>query len=312
MNGIYDVVILGAGPAGLSAGIYAGRGCLDTLVIEKGQDGGQIAMTGSIENYPGQQLEGESGASLIARMAEQARRFGVQRVSDTIERAELAGEVKKLTGRRGVYLARTVILATGASPRPIGCRNEEQFVGGGISFCATCDAAFFQDLEVYVVGGGDAAVEEALHLTKYARRVTMIHRRDQLRAAKSIQEKAFHNPKLHFLWNTVVEEVGGEDGVLSSIMVRDLRTDQRTTLRADENDGMFGLFEFIGLTPCTRLFEGQVDLVGGYVRTDAELRTNLPGVFAAGDLRVKSFRQAITAAADGAIAAFQAGKYLEE
>ncbi len=311
MNNIYDVIILGAGPAGLSAALYAGRSCLKTLIIERGQDGGQIASTDEIENYPGQMVEGENGRSLVARMSEQAKKFGAERISDDIRSVELEGEVKKLVGGRGEYYGKTVILATGASPRPIGCRNESEFVGRGISFCATCDANFFEDLEVYVVGGGDAAVEEAIYLTKFARKVTVIHRRDQLRAAKSIQEKAFRNPKLSFIWDSVVEEVGGED-VLNRMTVRNVKTGGVTTYEADENDGLFGLFGFIGMNPNSGLFEGMVDMDHGYIKTDENMRTSIPGVYAAGDIRVKSLRQVITAAADGAIAAVQAEKYLAE
>lgn len=310
MSKIYDVIILGAGPAGLTAGLYAGRSRLSTLIIEKGQDGGQIAITNEIENYPGQQLEGESGPSLIARMTAQAEKFGVERARDSIKSVELDGEVKRLTGAKGdEYLAKTVILATGAFPRPIGCKNEGKFVGKGISFCATCDAAFFEDFEVFVVGGGDAAVEEAMYLTKFARKVTIIHRRDELRAAKSIQEKAFANPKLHFLWNSVVDEVDGDE-ILSKMVVKNTKTGELTTIEADEEDGMFGVFGFIGLLPNTGLYEGMVEMENGYIKTDDNMHTNLPGVFAAGDLRVKSLRQVVTAAADGAIAAMQAEKYI--
>ena len=191
MAKVYDLIILGAGPAGLSAAIYAGRDRLDTLLIEKGQDGGQIAITNEIENYPGSKVEGESGPSLIKRMSEQVAKFGAERVSDTIKSVELDGDVKVLHGANGDYQAKAVILATGAHPRPIGCKNEEKFVGRGISFCATCDANFFEDFEVYVVGGGNSAVEEAIYLTNYARKVTVIHRRDQLRADELVQEKAF-------------------------------------------------------------------------------------------------------------------------
>lgn len=309
MSKIYDVIILGAGPAGLAAGLYAGRSRLSTLILEKGQDGGQIAITNEIENYPGQSLEEESGPSLIARMTEQAKKFGAERVSDVIKAVELQGDVKKLTGNKGEYLARTVILATGAHPRPIGCKNEGKYVGKGISFCATCDAAFFEDFEVYVVGGGDAAVEEAMYLTKFARKVTVIHRRNELRAAKSIQEKAFQNPKLHFLWDTVVDEVDGEE-ILSKMIVKNTKTGALTTIEADPEDGMFGLFGFIGLLPNTGLFEGMVEMENGYIKTDEDMHTNLSGVFAAGDVRVKSLRQVVTAAADGAIAAMQAEKYI--
>ncbi len=310
MSELYDVIIIGAGPAGLSAGLYAGRARLSTLIIEKGQDGGQISITDEIENYPGQNPDGESGPELIARMTKQAEKFGAKRVSDTIKSVDLTGDVKKLTGTHGEYEARTVIIATGAFPRPIGCKNEGQFIGKGISFCATCDAAFFEDFEVFVVGGGDAAVEEAVYLTKFARKVTIIHRRDELRAAKSVQEKAFANDKIDFLWDTVVESVDG-DGILSSMVVRNKKTGELTTITADEEDGMFGLFGFIGYLPKSELFEGQVELQDGYILTDEDMRTNLSGVFAAGDIRVKSLRQVITAAADGAIAAVQAYKYLE-
>lgn len=309
MSKIYDVIVLGAGPAGLTAGLYSGRARLSTLVIEKGQDGGQIAITNEIENYPGQ-VEGDSGPSLIARMTKQCEHFGVERVSDMIKEVQLTGPVKKLVGVKGEYEAKCVIIATGAFPRPIGCKNEGKFVGKGISFCATCDASFFQDLEVYVVGGGDAAVEEAMYLTKFARKVTIIHRRDELRAAKSIQEKAFKNEKLHFMWNTVVDEVDGEDDILSKMIVKNTKTGELTTIEADEDDGLFGLFGFIGLLPKSDLFEGVIDMDKGYIKTDDNMHTNVEGVFAAGDIRVKSLRQVVTAAADGAIAAMQAEKYI--
>ena len=309
MSKIYDVIVLGAGPAGLTAGLYSGRARLSTLVIEKGQDGGQIAITNEIENYPGQ-VEGDSGPSLIARMTKQCEHFGVERVSDMIKEVELTGPVKKLIGVKGEYEAKCVIIATGAFPRPIGCKNECKFVGKGISVCATCDASFFQDLEVYVVGGGDAAVEEAMYLTKFARKVTIIHRRDELRAAKSIQEKAFKNEKLHFMWNTVVDEVDGEDDILSKMIVKNTKTGELTTIEADEDDGLFGLFGFIGLLPKSDLFEGVIDMDKGYIKTDDNMHTNVEGVYAAGDIRVKSLRQVVTAAADGAIAAMQAEKYI--
>lgn len=309
MSKIYDVIILGAGPAGLTAGLYAGRSRLSTLIIKKGQDGGQIALTDEVENYPGQLVEGETGHSLVARMSEQTQKFGAERCTDAIKSVELEGEVKKLTGAKGEYLARCVIIATGAFPKPIGCENEGRFTGMGISFCATCDGAFFKDLEVYVVGGGDSAVEEAIYLTRFARKVTIIHRRDQLRAVKAIQEKAFANPKIAFLWDSVVVRVDGKD-LLSSMTVRNVKTGELTTIEADKADGLFGLFGFIGYTPNSRLFEGMLEMENGYIRTDENMRTSIPGVFAAGDVRVKSLRQVVTAAADGAIAAMQAEKYI--
>ena len=308
---LYDLIILGAGPAGLSAALYAGRACLKTLLIEKAMPGGQITLTNDIENYPGQLLEGESGFSLTERMGQQADKFGVERAYDEITAIDLSGEEKVLTGLSGEYRAKAVILATGAHPKPIGCENEEQFTGRGISFCATCDGMFFRDLDVYVVGGGDSAVEEAIFLTRFARKVTIIHRRDQLRAVKAIQERAFANEKIDFLWNSVVEKVDGEDA-LSEITVRNVVTGERTVIRASEADGTFGLFGFVGYAPYTELFEGKVNMDKGYIVTDEDMHTSVPGVFAAGDLRMKSLRQVITAAADGAIAAMQAAKYIEE
>ncbi len=309
---IYDVIILGAGPAGLTAGLYAGRSRLSTLLIEKGQDGGQIAITSEIENYPGQMLEGETGPSLIERMTKQCEHFGVERVKDEIKSVELTSDIKTIKTVKGEYQAKTVVLATGAFPRPIGCKNEANFIGTGISFCATCDAAFFEDFEVYVVGGGDSAVEEAMYLTKFARKVTVIHRRDQLRAAQSIQERAFKTDKLHFMWDTVVEEVSG-DGMLSKMVVKNVKTGELTTIEADPEDGLFGLFGFVGMLPQTKLYEGQITMdERGYIITDDNMKTNLPGVYAAGDLRVKSLRQVVTAAADGAIAAMQIEHYLAQ
>lgn len=282
---------------------------MSTLIIEKGQDGGQIAITDEIENYPGQMVEGESGPSLIARMTEQAKKFGAERCSDVIKSVDLSGDVKKLVGAKGEYEAKCVIIATGAFPKPIGCENEGKFTGKGISFCATCDAAFFEDFEVYVVGGGDSAVEEAMYLTKFARKVTIIHRRDELRAAKSIQEKAFANPKIAFMWDSVVVKVDGDE-LLNTMTVKNTKTGELTEVKADEDDGLFGLFGFIGYNPNSQLFEGVLDMEHGYIKTDDNMHTSIPGVFAAGDIRVKSLRQVVTAAADGAIAAMQAEHYV--
>lgn len=309
MSKIYDVIILGAGPGGLAAGLYSGRNRVSTLIIERGKDGGQIAITDEIENYPGQIVEGESGASLIERMTAQAEKFGAERALDTIDNVELDGDIKVLHGKKDTYQCKALIVATGAFPRPIGCKNEAEYMGKGVSYCATCDAAFFEDLEVFVVGGGDSAVEEAMYLTKYARKVTIIHRRDELRAAKSIQEKAFANPKIDFFWNSVVEELGGDD-ILSKMVIKDTKTGELRTVEADEDDGLFGVFGFTGYLPRTELFEGKLDLERGYIKTDANMHTNIPGVFAAGDVCVKSLRQVVTAAADGAIAAQQAEKYI--
>ena len=313
MSKLYDVIILGAGPGGLAAGLYSGRARLSTLIIEKGSDGGQIAITDEIENYPGQVLEGESGPSLIARMTKQCEHFGCERVSDTVVSVELKGDVKKVTCNNGTYEGKTVIIATGAYPRPIGCEGEKEFASKGVSYCATCDANFFEGFDVYVVGGGDSAVEEAMYLTKFARNVTIIHRRDELRAAKSIQEKAFKNEKLHIMWDTVVEELSGDD-ILQKIKVKNVVTGEEQVLEASEEDGMFGIFGFIGRIPTTEIFqETNLEMDDrGYIPTDEDMHTNIPGVFTVGDVRVKSLRQVVTAAADGAIAATQAEKYINE
>ena len=310
MSKVYDVIVLGAGPAGLAAGLYAGRSRLSTLVIEKGKDGGQIAITDDIENYPGQIVEGESGPSLIARMTQQCEKFGVERASDVINEVHLDGDIKVLKSAKAEYQSKTVIIATGAFARPIGCKGEKEFMGKGVSYCATCDANFFEDFEVYVVGGGDSAVEEAMYLTKFARKVTVIHRRDELRAAKSIQEKAFANPKMHFMWNSTVEEIKG-DGVVNSMIIKDTKTGELREIKADEEDGTFGIFVFIGFDPKSQLFEGKLEMNNRYIVTDKYMHTSVPGVFAAGDVIEKHLRQVVTACGDGAVAVTEAQRYVE-
>ena len=310
MDNIYDVIIIGAGPAGLAAGIYAGRSMLKTLIIEKGQDGGQIILTNEIENYPGAVLEGESGESLIKKMSEQVKKFGAEKIVDTVKKVDLTGIIKKVECLKSNYEAKSIIIATGCFPKPIGCKNESQYIGKGISFCATCDANFYRGLQVYVVGGGDAAVEEAIYLTNFARHVTIIHRRDELRAAKSIQQKAFKNEKISFMWNSVVEEVGGDE-VLQYIIVKNVKTNEIKKIEADVNDGMFGLFGFIGYNANSELFENIIDMdEAKNIITDENMHTNINGVFAAGDIRKKSLKQVVTAVSDGAIAAMEAEKYI--
>ena len=310
MSNLYDVIIIGAGPAGLSAGLYAGRARLKTLIIEKAREGGQIVNTADIANYPGS-VDGESGASLIERMKNQVKQFGTETVYDTIAEAELSGQVKTIKGLADTYQSKTVILANGAQPAFIGCPGEKEFTGRGVSYCATCDGAFFEDLEVYVVGGGDAAVEEAMFLTKFARKVTIIHRRNELRASKSIQEKAMENPKIEFMWDSVVKGLSGDE-ILDTMVVENVKTGERNEVKADAEDGMFGVFVFIGFRPQTELYVDKVEMDNGYILTDESMHTNIPGVFAAGDIRVKSLRQVVTATADGAIAATQAEKFLAE
>ena len=309
MSKLYDVIIIGAGPAGLSAGLYAARAKMSALIIEKDRNGGQIVTTEEVANYPGG-IKDETGPSLVARMVEQVEEFGAERVKATVLDVNLDGDTKIVTCEGVEYQAKAVIIATGASPRKLGCPGEVELTGKGVSYCATCDADFFTDFEVFAIGGGDTAVEEAMFLTKFARKVTLVHRRGELRAAKSIQEKAFKNDKIEFMWDSQVEEISG-DGILETMIVKNKKTGELTTINADEEDGTFGLFGFIGYLPKTKIFEGQLDLEHGYVIGDDNCHTNIPGVFVAGDVRVKTFRQVITAAADGAISANEAGKYIE-
>lgn len=310
MSNIYDVIIVGGGPAGLSAALYAGRSRLKTLIIEKQGYGGQIAITNELENYPGG-IDEDSGPALIKRMVKQAEYFKAETVFDEVVEVELESEIKTIKCKNGQYQAKTVIVASGAKPRPMGCPGEDEFIGRGISFCATCDGAFFEDFEIYVVGGGDSAIEEAIFLTRFGRKVTVIHRRDELRAAKSIQEKAFANPKIEFLWDSVIEEVRGDDGILDTILIKNVKTGDVKEVVADEEDGTFGLFVFVGLIPNTKAFEGKLTMEHGYIVGDESMKTNIDGVFVAGDCRVKTLRQVVTATADGAIAATTAEKFLE-
>ncbi|MBB6214572.1 thioredoxin reductase (NADPH) [Anaerosolibacter carboniphilus] len=310
MENIYDVVVIGSGPAGLSAGLYAARAKMKTLVLEKNKVGGQISTTNEVANYPGS-IPNATGPSLVARMVEQVEEFGAERKKDTIKEVDFSGKIKVIKGEKEEYHAKAVIIASGATPKLIGCPGEEELTGKGVSYCATCDADFFTDLEVFVVGGGDSAVEEAMYLTKFARKVTIVHRRDELRAAKSIQEKAFKNPKLEFMWNTAIQEIKG-DGVVEAVAFKNLVTGEVSEYVADENDGTFGIFPFIGYDPLSQIYKGKVDMdAQGYIPTDDNMKTNVPGVFAAGDIRVKSLRQVVTAVADGAIAAVQVEKYIE-
>lgn len=307
---IYDTIIVGAGPAGLSAGIYAGRAMLDSLIIEKAIEGGQIIQTADIENYPGS-LSVESGPTLIDRMAAQAEKYGVSKVNDTVVKVDLEGDVKTVTCEHATYHAKTIIIAGGAVAVPLGCEGEEKFRGRGLSYCATCDGPLFRNLEVYVVGGGDSAVQEAVYLAKFAKKVTIVHRRSELRAAKSIQDKAAKNPKINFLYDTVIRKIYGSD-VIEGMTIENLKDGTVTEVKAAPETGTFGVFIFIGYKPNTEYYFGKLEMDKGYLITDENMKTNIPGVFAAGDIRRKSLRQVVTAAADGAIAAVQAEKYIEE
>ncbi|TCO67562.1 thioredoxin-disulfide reductase [Caldanaerobacter subterraneus] len=301
---MYDLIILGGGPAGLTAGLYAARSRLKTVLIEKTYLGGQIVNTYQLENYPG--YEEITGADLVAKMEAQVRKHGLEIVLEDVESLDITGEVKRVkTANNKTYEAKAIILAMGATPRKLGVPNEDRFIGAGISFCATCDGAFYRDAVVAVIGGGNTAVEDALYLTKFAKKVYIIHRRDQLRATKIEQEKAFANEKIEFIWNTVVVDVEGEYGV-ERIRLKNVKTGEESTLNVD------GVFVAIGYDPNTELVKGIVELDEyGYIITDDDMRTNIPGVFAAGDIRHKLLRQVITAAGDGATAAYAAEKYIE-
>ena len=301
---MYDMIIVGAGTAGLTAGIYALRSGVKPLILECEAMGGQITLSPCVENYPGiAKISGmEFADGLMAQLTNLGGEVTYGRV---ISARKIDNGFEVCTEDGETYEGKNLIIASGAAHRHLGIEREQELIGRGVSYCATCDANFFEDFEVYVVGGGDSAVEEAMYLTKFARKVTIIHRRDELRAAKSIQEKAFKNDKLHFMWDTVVEEVGG-DGILSWMTVKNVKTGEVTKIEADEDDGMFGVFGFIGTIPNSDIFKGSVEMdERGYIPTDADMHTNIPGVYAAGDVRVKSLRQVVTAAADGAIAAVQ-------
>ena len=307
-NRIYDVAILGAGPAGLTAGIYAARAKLSAVIIDKGIDGGQIAVAHEIENYPGQAEERESGQQLTARMAAQAKRFGCERVSDLITSCELDGPVKILHGAKESYRARTLILCTGAITRKLGCKNEEKYIGRGLSYCAVCDAAFFEGLDIYSVGGSSIALEEALFLSKFGRRVTVVHKGKSLSAGRELIERAEAAGNISVLLNTEITELGGAE-LLSEITLKNTLTGETWTVSASPEDGLLGCFCFTGQRT-TGMLDGLLEMENGYIRTDEKMASSVPGVFAAGDVRVTPLRQVVTACADGAIAAMQCEKYI--
>lgn len=300
-----DVVIVGGGPAGLTAGIYAGRGQLDTLILEKGLPGGQIAQTEEVENYPGFDVA-ISGPELSQRMVRQAERFGARIVMEEVE--SISGDVEegfRIVGYEADYRARVVILATGANPRRLDVPGEDTFYGRGVSTCATCDGFFYRGKRVVVVGGGDAAIEEGTFLTKFADSVTVIHRRDELRAHKAAQERAFANPRMHFRWNSVVDEIVGTDGAVSGVRVRDVTTGGEDLLDCD------GVFVYVGHEPNTDFVRGFVDLgPHGYVVVRDEIYTSRPGVFAAGDVADEIYRQLGTSVGAGTRAAMAAERFL--
>ena len=307
---IYDLIIIGGGPAGLSAGVYAGRGKLKTLIIEKGTTGGQAATTNEIVNYPG--VRKTTGPALTEEMKLQCEDFGAEFVKTDVIGVDFDGDVKKVKTINGEFEARAVIIATGAGPRKLGFPGEAEFTGRGVAYCSTCDGEFFQDLEVFVIGAGFAAAEEAIYLTRFASKVTVIAREPEFTCAPSIADKVLAHDQIEVKFNTELLEVSGEGMIQRARFINNV-TNEEWEYEANEKDGTFGVFVFVGYTPKTELFKGIVEMdERGYIVTDEEMRTNVKGVYAVGDLRPKSLRQVITAVADGAIAGTDVQKYVAE
>ncbi len=299
----YDVIIIGGGPAGLSAGVYTARARLSSLLVERGTIGGQVLNAEQVENYPGFP-GGISGFDLTQSMHQQAAKFGLETVIAEVLGIETSVEQKVIKTSGGDFTARAVIVVSGSERLKLGVPGEAEFTGKGVSYCATCDGAFFRDKPVAVVGGGNAAITEALQLVKFASRIIVIHRRNELRATRILQEKAFAEPKIEFLWDTVVEEITGEPFV-DHIRVRQVKTGQESILEVS------GVFVSVGFKPNTDYLKGILTLdAAGAIVTDEAMQTDVPGIFAAGDIRSHSIRQVISAAGDGAIAAVSAEKYL--
>jgi thioredoxin reductase (NADPH) len=298
------LLILGSGPAGLSAALYAARAELAPIVLTGIDLGGQVALTYTVENYPGFP-EGVGGAQLGELFQKQAERFGARVVFDNAQSVDLSKRPFKVTADNGVYTADVLIVATGARPNHLEVPGENALVGRGISYCATCDGAFFKDRHVKVIGGGDSALEEGLFLTRYASTVTVVHRRESLRAGTLLQERAFNNPKMNFIWDTVVTDVIGEEKA-EAVKLKNVKTGEETISPTE------GVFIFIGHTPNTQMFEGQLKMENGYIQVDNRMKTNVPGVFAAGEAADSHFRQVITSAGMGAAAAIEATHFLQE
>lgn len=298
----FDTIILGGGPAGLSAAIYASRGAVSTAVIDTNMLGGQPSNYLELENYPGFQVIG--GFDLMEKFEEHADKFGVHKFPmQEIQSVDLKNKI--VTTNEYEFRAKTIIIATGAQPMKLGVSGEKEFVGRGVSYCAVCDGAFYKNKVVAVVGGGNAAVEEAVYLTKFADKVYIIHRRDELRADKIVQERAFKNEKIEFIWNSVVKEIKG-DNLVNAVVLENVKTKEISNLPVN------GVFPYIGMSPNAELFTGQIEQDSrGFIVTDETMAASLPGVFAVGDVRTTPLRQVITAASDGAVGAVYAVKYLE-
>jgi thioredoxin reductase (NADPH) len=302
---IYDVIIIGGGPAGLSSAIYSSRARLSTLIIEKAGCGGQIAITDNLENYPGFE-KGINGFELTSKMEQQARTSGTEVVYGEVVAIETEETLKKVILTDKTYITKTVIVASGSNFKKLGVKGEQEFIGKGISFCATCDGPFFKNKAVAVIGGGDSALQEALFLTKFASKITVIHRRDQFRAAKILQERIFSEKKIEVIFDSVVEEIIGRENI-EKIKIKNIKSDATREMLVN------GVFIFIGWTPNTKfLMQNKIVLdENGYIVTDDQMKTSLSGIFACGDVRKKILRQVVTATGDGAIASISAQYYIE-
>lgn len=305
---MFDVIIIGGGPSGLTAGLYAGRAKLKTLILEKNIAGGQIATTQYVENYPGSQKD-SGGLALSERMLEQARAFCDIKYRE-VTKVDLEGDIKKVYAGDEVFEAKVVILSTGSSRRKLNIPGEKEFSNLGVSYCSICDGPFYQGLDIYVIGGGEAALEEALYLTKFGKSVNIIHRREKFRASQTVIDRCKENKKIHFLLNYKVEEIKG-DREANELVLRNTKTNETKTIKNDDNSS-FGIFVYIGSIPQTDLFKDQVKLIDGYIPTDEDMKTNIKGVFAVGDTRVKKIRQMVTAASDGCIASEMANKFIND
>ncbi|EGS37995.1 putative thioredoxin-disulfide reductase [Limosilactobacillus oris F0423] len=306
---LYDLIIVGAGPAGLSAGLYAGRATLDTLILEGDTVGGQVTTTSVVYNYPA--VEKVDGTQLMNQMQKQVTDFGVTIAHDQVEKYQLADEVKLLVGKSGQeYRARSVIIATGAQPRTVGFSGEDEFRGRGVAYCSTCDGELFSGLQIFVIGGGYAAAEEADYLSRFGKHVTVLVRGDHFSCPPLMAARALNNPKVSVKYNTEVKQVTGDDYVTAATLVNN-KTGEETVYHVDDGDNTFGIFIYVGTKPATEKLQGLVDLNDqGYIKAAADGATNVPGVYAAGDVIVKNLRQIITAASDGAVAATAAEQYV--
>lgn len=300
-----DVIVIGAGPAGMTAALYASRSNLSVLLIERGAPGGQMNNTAEIENYPG--FDRIMGPELAEKMYTPLEKFGTKHAYGIVESLKDCGDYKEVKTDSEVFQAKTVILATGCEHRQLGVKGEHEFAGRGVSYCAVCDGAFFRNRKLLVIGGGDSAVEEALFLTQFASEVVIVHRRDELRAQKVIQDRAFANPKISFLWDSVVEEIKGNNMSMTGALIKNVQTEEIQEVEAG------GIFIYVGLDPLTEAFKGSgITNDEGWILTDDEMRTSIPGVYAVGDVREKNLRQITTAVGDGSIAGQQVFQYIEE